>query len=420
MQRRLHHEPNTLNELETLAEAAGYEVIEVIEQTRRVDPRFQIGRGKVKTLAQSAKEKRADKIIFDNIVKPVQAYNLAKATGVEIIDRFALILEIFANRASTTEAKLQIQLAKLRYELAHAKEKVRLARMEEQPGFMGLGAYEVEVYKRAIQRQVHTIRKKLYRIRRRRTLHRKQRQKLGFSAISLAGYTHAGKSTLFNTLSEEAQPTNSGLFTTLSTTTRVINLTGNQVLLTDTVGFIDHLPLTLIEAFQATLEETIFSDVILLTLDANEPIKEMQRKLIVSLDTLRTIGAQGIPLLIALNKIDLISERAIQQRLTRLENINARIVPISALRGDNIQILKQELWKILNTQTLVTMVVPITGKIRGFLSWLFKNSDVKKLEYTTTDVRIEFEAPQILAEKIIGRTKQLEGSILAVSANNEG
>jgi GTP-binding protein HflX len=420
VQRRLHHEPNTLNELETLAEAAGYEVVEVIEQTRRADPRFQIGRGKVETLAQSAKEKRADKIIFDNNVKPVQAYNLAKATGVEIIDRFTLILEIFANRASTTEAKLQIQLAKLRYELAHAKEKVRLARMEEQPGFMGLGAYEVEVYKRAIQRQVHTIRKKLYKIRSRRSLHRKQRQKLGFSAISLAGYTYAGKSTLFNTLSKEAQPTNSGLFTTLSTTTRVISLTGSQVLLTDTVGFIDHLPLTLIEAFQATLEETIFSDVILLTLDANEPIKEMRRKLTVSLDTLRTIGAHGIPLLIALNKIDLISERATRQRLISLEDVNARIVPISALKGDNIQILKQELWKILNTQTLVMMVVPITSKIRVFLSWLFTNSDVKKLEYTTKDVRIEFEAPQIIAEKIIGRAKELEGSILAVSACNEG
>lgn len=420
MQRRLRHEPNTLNELETLAKAAGYEVVEVVEQIRRADPRFQIGRGKVKSLAQSVKDKKAERIIFDNTVKPVQAYNLAKETGVQIIDRFSLILEIFASRASTAEAKLQIQLARLRYELAHAKEKVRLARMEEQPGFGGLGVYEVDVYKLAIQRQVHTIRKKLYRIRGRRILHRKQRHKRGFSAVSLAGYTYAGKSTLFNTLSEEAQPTNLGLFTTLSTTTRAISLTGNQVLLTDTVGFIDRLPITLIEAFQATLEETIFSDVILLIVDASDPLKEMQRKLTVSLDTLRTIGAHGIPLLIALNKIDLISENEIRRRLIHLEATNARIITISALRGDNIETLKQELWGILNTQNHVVITVPITNKVHSFLSWVFDISKVKKLEYTSSCARIEFDAPPIIADKIIGRARQLEGTLLAVSSCNEG
>ena len=153
-----------MKELESLAEAAGYSVVATVEQIRKADSRFQIGRGKIEEITRLVKKHNAEKIIFDNRLKSVQAYNLAKETDVEAMDRFQLILEIFTKRASTTEAKLQIRLAKLRYELAHAKEKVRLAKMEEQPGFMGLGGYEVDVYHETVQRQVHTIQKKLKRI----------------------------------------------------------------------------------------------------------------------------------------------------------------------------------------------------------------------------------------------------------------
>jgi len=179
-----------------LAETADYTIVGKVEQVREPDSRFQIGTGKVEELAQLVKETEAQKLIFDNRLKPVQAYNLSKATGVEAIDRFQLILEIFARRATTREAKLQIQLAKLRYELTRAKEKVRLARMEEQPGFMGLGAYEVDVYYETVKRQIQTIREKLRKIRKKRVLHRQRRTELGFSSISLAGYTNAGKTLL--------------------------------------------------------------------------------------------------------------------------------------------------------------------------------------------------------------------------------
>ena len=193
-------------------------------------------------------------------MKTVQLYNLAKLTGIEVIDRFQLILEIFTRRASTSEAKLQIQLAQLQYELPHAKEKVRLKKLSEQQGFLGLGRYEVDNAYNTIHRQISHIRNKLKGIQKERRLHRARRRELGFPLISLAGYTNAGKSTLFNTLAEEAVPVDYGLFTTLSTTTRDIDLLGKKVLLTDTVGFIDRLPITLIEAFHSTLEETIFSE----------------------------------------------------------------------------------------------------------------------------------------------------------------
>ncbi|MDH5390943.1 MAG: GTPase HflX, partial [Candidatus Bathyarchaeota archaeon] len=132
-----------------------------LEQVRDRDPRYQIGSGKTKELAELVRKNGVEKTIFDNELTPVQAYNLAKATGVEAIDRFQLILEIFVRRASTYEANLQIQLAKLRYELSRAKERVKLARMEEQPGFMGLGKYEVDLYYETVRRRIHSIQDKL-------------------------------------------------------------------------------------------------------------------------------------------------------------------------------------------------------------------------------------------------------------------
>ena len=146
VQRRLPSERSSLGELKSLAKAAGYTVSGSLEQVRKLDSRYQIGRGKTRELADLVKETGAERIIFDNDLTPFQAYNLAKVTGLVVIDRFQLILEIFSRRASTNEAELQIKLASLRYELSRAKERVKLARMEEQPGFMGLGKYEVDLY----------------------------------------------------------------------------------------------------------------------------------------------------------------------------------------------------------------------------------------------------------------------------------
>lgn len=414
MQRRLRNELNSLKELESLTEAAGYTVVAVVEQIRKANPRFQIGKGKVKEIAQLVKERKAEKLIFDNRLKSVQAYNLAKETGIEAIDRFQLILEIFTRRASTTEAKLQIQLARLRYELAHAKEKVRLARMEEQPGFMGLGAYEVDVYHETVQRQVHTIQEKLKKIKKKRQLHRERRQELGFSSISLAGYTYAGKSTLFNVLVQESVPTGRGLFTTLSTTTRTVELSGKRVLLTDTVGFIDRLPLTLIEAFRSTLEETIFSDLILLIVDGSEQFKEIKRKLSISLDTIQKIGANGIPVVTALNKTDLMGKYEAQQLTETLKNLTQNVIPISALHGININFLKQELSKNLKNYVRTTFSIPLSDETLSFISWLFNHVDVKNIRYKNDHANVIFEAVPTFAEKILGRIEQYDGIVKEV------
>jgi len=382
-----------------------------MEQVRAPDPRYQIGYGKIKELAELVKATGAQKIIFDNPLRPVQAYNIAKETGVEAIDRFQLILEIFARRATTTEAKLQIQLARLKYELTRAKEKVRLAKMGEQPGFMGLGAYEVDVYYETVKRQIQTITEKLRKIRRKRVLHRERRAELGFPSISLAGYTNAGKSSLFNALTEEEVPVDNALFTTLSTTTRLVKFSKKKFLLTDTVGFIDRLPLTLIEAFHSTLEETIYSDLILLVVDLSESPATVEKKLSVCLETIDRIGASGIPVITALNKIDLLSETELQQKMENLKERAPKPVPISALYGLNLNQLKEEITKTLRNYARASFRLPLSNEAMPFLSWLFSRADVQEIKYAGDEAHVVFEAVPWFAEKVKSRVEELGGKI---------
>ncbi|MEM3153721.1 MAG: GTPase HflX [Candidatus Bathyarchaeia archaeon] len=411
VQRRRSFESSTIDELKSLAESAGYTVVGKIEQIRAPDPRYQIGYGKIKELAELIKETGAQKIIFDNPLRPVQAYNIAKETGVEAIDRFQLILEIFARRATTTEAKLQIQLAKLKYELARAKEKVRLAKLGEQPGFMGLGAYEVDVYYETVKRQVQTIMEKLRKIRRKRVLHRERRAELGFPSISLAGYTNAGKSSLFTALTEEEVPIDDALFTTLSTTTRLVKFSRKKFLLTDTVGFIDRLPLTLIEAFRSTLEETIYSDLILLVVDISEPLVTVEKKLSVCLETIERIGASGIPIITALNKIDLLSETEIQKKFEKLKDKAPKPVLTSALYGLNLNQLKEIIAKTLRNFVQASFALPLSNEAMPFLSWLFSRTDVQEVRYEGDTAYVTFEAVPWFAEKVKSRVEELGGKI---------
>ena len=396
--------------MRSLAEAAGYEVVGSLEQVTHPHSRYYIGKGKAEELARMASDLGAEKIIFGDELKVTQTYNLAKLTGLEVIDRFQLILEIFHRRASTKEAKLQIELARWRYELAHAREKVRLARIGEQPGFLGLGKYEVDVYHEAVRRQVFSIQEKLRRVRRTRELHRKRRKELGFPSVSLAGYTNSGKSTLFHALTGEDVLIDHGLFTTLSTTTRVIDLFGEPVLLTDTVGFIDRLPITLIEAFRSTLEETIFADLILLVVDASEPLDDIERKLKCCLDTLREIGALGMPILIVLNKIDLLSKEELEPKIRSLKDYSSHLIPISALHKTNLRALKIRMAEHLIRHVKSSATIPINGDSLSFLSWIYDNACVVNVAYANSHLQVSLLSKPIIAEKIRRNVENLGGA----------
>jgi len=282
--------------------------------------------------------------------------------------------------------------------------------MGEQPGFMGLGAYQVELYYQSIRRQIHHIRAKLKNVGKKRSLHRARRLELGYSTVSLAGYTNAGKSSIFNLLAEEAVPVGVGLFTTLSTATRAISLSNKKVLLTDTVGFIDRLPLTLIEAFHSTLEETIFSDLILLVVDLSEPFEDIERKLTVCLDTIQTIGATGVPVLTALNKIDLLSNEELQEKTSSLKGLAPNPVAVSALNGTNMPTLKQEMMHYLRQYVQASFSIPLKNNYTNFLNWLFSRAEVQSLKYEADTAHIVFESVPWFAEKVRERVTELGGT----------
>ena len=380
-----------------------------MEQTRLPDSRYQIGAGKVEELASLVKETDAGKVIFDNQLRTVQTYNLAKATRVEVIDRFQLILEIFKKRATTTEAQMQIQLATLKSELKHAKEKVRLAKNSEQPGFMGLGSYEADVYREAIKRQVQTTLKKLARNREKRILHRERRQELGFLSISLAGYTSAGKSTLFNSLTTETVRVDKLLFTTLSTTTRMVEFSNRKFLLTDTVGFIDRLPISLIEAFHSTLEETIYSDLIILVLDLSEPMETIEKKNNTCIETIERLGASGIPTITALNKVDLIKDDERKQKLETLKDKVRNPILLSAKCQTNLDTLKQKIVKTLEHFSQAEFSVPLTAKTMPFISWVHGKTDVRKEDFTNDSVQVTFEATPEIVDQVRRKVEEFNG-----------
>lgn len=380
-----------------------------MEQTRRADARYQIGRGKVEELADMVKGTGSEKVIFDNNLRPLQAYNLAKATRVEVIDRFQLILEIFTKRATTTEANLQIELATWKNELKHAKEKVRLTKKGEQPGFMGLGVYEAEVYSEAIKRQIHTIQKKLRKIRGKRVLQRERRTELGFNSISLAGYTNAGKSSLFNALAEETTHVDNALFTTLSTTTRQIEFSKRRFLLTDTVGFIEKLPLSLIEAFHSTLEETIYSDLVLLVLDISEPLDAILKKTKTCQETIERIGAASVPVITVLNKIDRLTEQEANQKLEDLKEHVKNPILISALKRTNLDVVRREILRQLEGYIQASFTVPVSSASMALVSWVYSKADVKRANYQESCVEVDFEADPEFAEKIKSRVVELNG-----------
>jgi GTP-binding protein HflX len=292
-----------------LAESAGYTVVEVVKSKKLGVSKFGITQGKALEIKEKVASRNADLVIIDSSLKSSQSFNLMKLLGVPVVDREKLILEIFALRARTPEAKLQVKLAELIYEMPRARELVRRVRMGEQPGLYGYGEYEVERYYDHVRRMQVRIKRELERMHVHRRVQRDARRRHGYPLVSLAGYTRAGKTTLFNVLTKEKQPVLGRAFSTLTTTTRSAWVGGDQyVLLTDTVGFISRIPHYMIEAFKSTLEELRYSDLILLVVDISEPLETVRLKLETSLNTLKELSVDMTRVIYVFNKIDLLGE----------------------------------------------------------------------------------------------------------------
>lgn len=332
---------SSLQELQGLVEAAGGQVITVLVQAReRPLASTYIGKGKLEELQHLAAELEPDLIVFDSELSPVQLRTLEDQLDIRIIDRTMLILDIFSQRAKSREGKLQVELAALEYHLPRLTgQGKKMSRLGGGIGTRGAGEQKLEMDRRYLRNRIRDLKKQLQKVQKTRAIQRLRRQKSGIKEVSLVGYTNAGKSSLFNALCRRAHTSgseqvtaSSQLFQTLDTTTRKIRLPqAQELLITDTVGFIQNLPHHLVAAFRATLEEAVEADLLLHVVDLSEP--DYIDKIEIVEDVLDSLGADKSRILTVFNKIDLMEEL----------DLNLNGVLVSARTGQGMDELLQRI-----------------------------------------------------------------------------
>ncbi len=328
----------SLDELEQLASTAGVHCVDrLVQRLDHPNSSTLLGQGKVKELHELIQHYDCDAVIFDLELKPSQHRNLERELEVQVLDRTALILIIFGQRARTREGRLQVELAQVEYDLPRlTRQWGHLSRQRGGTQQRGEGEKQIEVDRRMLRRQKDQLQEELELVRSQRQLHRERRKYTGAPVVALVGYTNAGKSTLLNRLAGSQTLAEDKLFATLDPTTRRIRLTGGQeILLTDTVGFVQRLPTTLIAAFRATLEEVAEADLLIHVVDVSHPYVQHQVEAVEQV--LEEIGAGGLPIVLALNKADMLPENLIVQ----LQGIASTLpqVSVSAMKGTNIDVL---------------------------------------------------------------------------------
>ncbi|HHT9152760.1 MAG TPA: GTPase HflX [Candidatus Hypogeohydataceae bacterium YC40] len=328
-----------IEELNQLAKTAGVIVVENVLQRRdKIDPTYYIGRGKAEELATLCRDNDIDVVICDDDLTPAQVRNLEKLLNAKVVDRSELILYIFATRARTTQAQLQVELAQLEYTLPRLRRMwVHLDRIEGGIGTRGPGEKQLESDRRLVSKRIFDLRKKLKEIEGRR--HQQVTARSGCLKVSLVGYTNAGKSTLMNALTQAGVLVEDRLFSTLDTKTRILHLeNGRKALISDTVGFIKKLPHHLVSSFHATLEEVRQADLLLHVVDVSSSTALEQIKAVN--EVLEELNCEQKPTLLVLNKADALTEQA---NLTFLKSLYPESAVISALTGEGIPELKKKI-----------------------------------------------------------------------------
>ncbi|MCH8989905.1 MAG: GTPase HflX [Chloroflexi bacterium] len=372
---------DTLAELEYLTNTAGGQVVgRVTQRANRLGPTY-VGSGKVEEIHEMVDELQADTVIFDDELTPAQQRNLENALGCKVIDRTALILDVFGRHASTYEGKLQVELAQHEYLLPRlAGQWSHLERLGGGIGTRGPGETQIETDRRLVRRRLQKIRSELDGVRRRRNLHMDRRKRSSIPMATLVGYTNAGKSTLFNALSNAKVTAADQLFSTLDPVTRRIRLpSGAPLLLSDTVGFIQKLSPSVVAAFRATLEELAESDLLLHVVDVNHPKALEQTKVVEK--TLKDLGLEDRPRLLVMNKMDLIFDGPSGQSggpSERSGSVGAKApdesppaqqassgVLVSAAKGWNLDHLLREIEELLISMDGPLTVVTPAGSGRG-------------------------------------------------------
>ncbi len=329
----------SLQEARSLVESVNdYRIVKIFTQKYLSHSTYGVGSGKVEEIKEFLTENKSEQAVVDEHMTSKRIYNLEKATGLKVIDRERLILDIFYSRATSTEAKLQIQLAEVKYELPRVREESKLAIGNERPGKGGSGEYVVDVKFRELKRRMGFIVEKLSDARRKRQLYQNQRTNNEMPIVALVGYTSSGKTTLFNLLTHENKETSDSLFTTLSTTTRSFIIDKEKLLLTDTVGFISRLPTYMIEAFKSTLEESLNADLIILLIDSSQPVNQIGIKFSSCWQTLDELKVDREKVFVVFTKYDKADPKRIQEIVADLGISNP--IVISARTGYGIHKLR--------------------------------------------------------------------------------
>ncbi|AFU56988.1 putative GTP-binding protein [Candidatus Nitrososphaera gargensis Ga9.2] len=333
-----------LEEGKSLVESADCKIVKIFTQKYLNHSQYGIGAGKAEEIRDFVKgeEEGIQQLVVDEHLTSKQLYNLSKLVEVQAIDRERLILNIFYSRATTTEAKLQIELAEIQYEIPRVREIAKMTSGNERAGKGGMGEYTVDVKFRDLKRRMNFIREKLVEAKKKRDLYHQQRTRTQMPVVSLVGYTGSGKTTLFNLLTKEHRETSSSLFTTLSTTTRVMKFNDEKqgdLLLTDTVGFISRLPPYMIDAFKSTLEESLAAHLILLLVDASEDVQNIDIKYSSCWDVLDELKVDHAKVLVVLTKQDAVDAQKMQEVMQQLQ-LKEPIMIISSKTGYGIRKLK--------------------------------------------------------------------------------
>ncbi|MEI8301284.1 MAG: GTPase HflX [Chlamydiota bacterium] len=396
-----------LEELASLADTYGLEVKEKVAcHLRKIEARTYLGQGKIEELIEMSKAQNCDIVIFDDEISPNQQRNLEKLFQKPVIDRTELILEVFAKRAHSKEAMLQIELARASYQLPRLRRLwTHLSRQGGSAGggsggsggyLKGEGEAQIEIDRRILKRRISVLTEQLKAVREQRQTQRQGRLRSGVPLFAIVGYTNVGKSTLLNALTDAGVLAEDKLFATLDTTTRKFELPNQQeILLIDTVGFIRKIPHKLVAAFKSTLEEVLYTDVLLHMIDVSNPAAEEQAE--ATYAVLKELGADKKPVITLLNKVDKCSDRSI---ILRLKLKYPKTVLISALNKDGFTQLMQVMINELQALRKL-VVVKIPQSQYGLVSELMERGRVISSDYEGNDVVLQVEIPHDMEYKIL-------------------
>jgi GTP-binding protein HflX len=393
-----------LAELRELLKTAGVAGVgEIVQRRDHPHPNTYLGPGKIDELKAELAGSDANLVAVDDELSPRQERNLESALGIPVIDRTAIILDIFASHAHTAEGKLQVELAQLEYNLARMRglwshlERLGAGRIDGGIGTRGPGETQIETDRRLARDRISALKRKLGHVASSRSVMRAERERTQLPSVALAGYTNAGKSTLLNALTGSTVGVRDSLFHTLDPTTRLLRTGGRDYLVTDTVGFIRKLPHQLVEAFGATLEETLLSDLILHVVDASVPEEELIAMTRAVEDVLLEIGADAVPQILVLAKADRIDE----ERRSELEHRHPSAVLISAVTGEGLDALEQRIEEeFARTLQDVELLIPYDAGAR--LAELHAIAGDLEREDTPDGVRVLARLPAPVAARYQG------------------